>query len=120
MIIVVSIWLVLACGLLLSLLAFVLNARGVRVGTSAFVLLAFCFVFGAFQSFSLRTVSISQSVGMWLGFVFLPSVGVFAVSRIPTLRVKPWLLLLVGPLSYLVTMIVAMTVVNVIASSVSR
>ena len=117
MVIAVSIWLVLACGLLLSVLAFGLNARGVRVRTSALVMFAFCLAVGVFQGLRLETVSIAQSIAMWVGFVFLPAVAVFAISSIPALRLRPWLLLLVGPLSYFVAMFVAMTVVNVIASA---
>ncbi|MGB2717004.1 MAG: hypothetical protein WBC51_22670 [Vicinamibacterales bacterium] len=120
MMIAVSIWLLLACGLLLSVLAFALNARGVSLGRSAFVVLAFCLAFGLFQGFSLKTVSIRLSIAMWFGFVFLPALAVFAISRISALRANAWLLLLVGPLAYFVAMIVAMTVVNVIASGSAR
>jgi hypothetical protein len=110
----VSFWFVLACGLVLSILVFALNARGVSAATSGWILLTFCLITGAVQGIGLSRVSIAQSVGMWLGFIFLPSVAVFGISRLAFLRTKPWLLLIIGPISYLFAMIVTLTVANAI------
>ena len=119
MIIALSIDLVVGCGLLLSVLAFGLNARHVSAGRSALALLVFCLGAAVFQWLRLGTLSVGASIVMWLGFVFLPCAAVFAMSRIPAMRVKPWLLLLVGPLTYFVAIFAGLTLINGIASAIS-
>jgi hypothetical protein len=116
----VSLWLVIACGLLLTGLAFALNVRGVRLATSALVMLTVCVVIGAVQALGLRNVTLAQSVGMWLGFVALPAIAVLGVSRLPFVRTRTWALVLVGPVSYLFSMMVALTLFNIVASIISR
>lgn len=120
MLIAVSLSLVIACGLLLTGLALVLNVRGVGLATSAVAMLTVCVLIGAVQAVSLRNVTLAQSVGMWLGFVALPAIAVLGVSRIPLVRTRSWALLLIGPVSYLFSMMVAVTLFNLVASIISR
>ena len=61
-----------------------------------------------------------QDLQFWLLFVVIPAVVVYGVSRRKALRRRPWWLLLVGPLCFIVTVVAVMVLYNILFSSNSR
>jgi hypothetical protein len=104
--------------LLVSAVVTGLNARGMGVVASAGVMLVACVAVAMLQGFVLGSIgSIPQAIRMWVVFVFLPAAAVLAVSRLGLLRTKPWLLLLLGPISFITALIVVMIVHNILFAS---
>src|SRR5262245_2557928 len=102
-------------GLLALLNHFRVRTSVVLLATVAFVvLLALPMVSG------LSELPASQRFLIPVGCIVLPGLAVLAIARTTWLMTHPWWLLLVGPMSYLIVVIVAMTVHNVLASPVGR
>jgi hypothetical protein len=53
-----------------------------------------------------------QAVQHWVLFACVPSAVVFAVSRLGVLQARPWRLLIVGPLSFVVAATAVMVTYN--------
>ena len=105
-------------GLLISAALMWLNVGGVGVVPSAGVLLLSCVVVAVLQVYRMGSAgSILQATRIWILFVFLPAVAVLAVSRLPLLKAKPLLLLLLGPTSFLIAVVAVATVLNLVFAS---
>jgi hypothetical protein len=114
----VSLPIVVFFALLVSATLMLANARGLGVVASAGVLLLTCVVVEVVQGFRLGYGgSILQVIRIWLVFLILPAVGVLAVSRLPLLKMKPWLLLLLGPPSFMIALVVVVTAHNMLFAS---
>jgi hypothetical protein len=92
-----------------------LKIRGVGpVGAAAGTIVA-CVAVGIIQFFvSGQTVVSRQAVQFWLCFVLLPGAVVFGMSRLGWLRNSPWWLLLLGPLSFVLGVVLGMVTYNVL------
>jgi hypothetical protein len=86
--------------------------RGLSAG--ALVTLAICVAIGLLQLWASRSAPVVPPFfSLWLLSVLAPGAAVFAVSVLPFVLARPWSLLLLGPLSFLIGMIVAMTFFNI-------
>jgi hypothetical protein len=61
-----------------------------------------------------------RAFNLWVLCVLVPSAVVFAASRLNVLRTKPWWLMLVGPIVYVVGLLVVMTMYNILFASARR
>jgi hypothetical protein len=114
----VSVWFVLACALMVSSALAWLNRRSASALASAAATLAVSLGFAAFQFMAYRSAPLPPRLfTLWILWVLAPSAAVFAVSRLLAFRARPWLLMLAGPVSFLVGLIVAMTVYGVFVGS---
>jgi hypothetical protein len=114
----ISLWFVLACALIVSSTLVWLNRHGASVRASAAVTLAVCLGIAAFQFMEVRSGPLpTRFFSLWTLWVLAPSAVVFAVSRLPFARVRPWTLMLVGPVAFIVGLTVTMTVWNTLFAS---
>jgi NADH:ubiquinone oxidoreductase subunit K len=58
-----------------------------------------------------------QAVQSWLLFVSVPSAVLFAVSRLGVLESRPWLLLFLGPVLFVMAAVVATVMYNILFAS---
>ncbi len=95
-----------------------LNIRGAGpVGAAAGTIVA-CVAVGIIQFFVYGQAAVSlQEVQLWLRFVLLPGAVVFGLSRLGWLRNRPWWLLLLGPLSFVLGVVLVMVTYNVLFAS---
>lgn len=111
----VSIQFVLSYALIISAVLIWLNRRGTGAAPAAAVILALCVavavVEGSMGGFAIPT---RQVIQLWLGFVLLPSLAVLGLSRAGFLNRRPWLLLIAGPISFVVAILVFGTVLNIL------
>ena len=95
-----------------------LNIRGAGILEAAGGTLVVCVAIAVIQSVAVRSVSFArQAVQYWGLFVFLPSVVVFGVSRVGVLQARPWGLLLLGPLAFVVAAAAVMVAHNMLFAS---
>ena len=115
MMIAISLPLIAAYSLVVSGALVWLRKSGVAAIPSAVITLAICLAIGAVQVLAARSAPLSKLVfSVWGLSVLAPSAVVFAVSRLNLVRARPWSLLLLGPVSFVVGMVVAMTVYNIL------
>ena len=118
MMIAVSLPMLLLFAVLVSAIVMWLNARGVGVVASAGVILVTCTVVAVLQRFTPGSIRFTpQGIRIWVVFVLLPAVSVLAISRLGLPKTKPWLLLLFGPTAFIVTLVIVMTVHNMLFAS---
>lgn len=99
-----------------------LNRRGVGTVGAAAGTLAVCVAIAVIQFFAFGPATLSrQAVQQWLLFVLVPGAVVFAASRLSVLQNRPGWLLLLGPISFLIAVVVVITAHNILfASTPSR
>jgi hypothetical protein len=118
MMVAISLWVVLACALMVSSALVWLNKRSASALASAAETLAVCLAIAAFQFMGFRSGPLStRFFNVWSLWVLAPSAVVFGVSRLPLVRARPWLLMLAGPVSFIVGLTVAMTAYNILLAS---
>jgi lysylphosphatidylglycerol synthetase-like protein (DUF2156 family) len=111
----VSLPFVVAYAVLVSTIVMWLNHRSTSAARTAAVLLALCLVIAFVQLLSRGlAMSAGQTIQMWLMFVLLPTAAVWGLSRADFLVKRPWLLLLVGPIAFVLALIVFTTALNVV------
>ena len=109
----VSLPFVLGYALLASVVVMWLNRRGASAVTSGGVLLAVCIVIAVAHVFPRGlAMSTRQAIQLWLVFVLLPSAAVWGVSRAQFLMIRPAWLLFVGPMTFIVALVVFATASN--------
>ena len=114
----ISLQFLLTNALVLSFVLAALNHLRARATVTATVTIV-CVVVSALYSFGgASSLSTRQAIVLALGVLLVPSLAVFAVSRINWLLVRPWWLLGLGPVSYLVASIVSMIAHNAFASRI--
>jgi hypothetical protein len=79
-----------------------INRRDVGVVGAGIVALTASVVVTAVVLLVFTPVSPRQAIHDWLQFVPLPGLVVFGASRSGIFRTRPWLLLLVGPLAFVI------------------
>jgi len=95
-----------------------LNGRVVGTVASAGVLLAVCIVVAVVEALALGPATPTrQAIRLWLLFVCLPAAAVLAVSRLGFLNTRPWLLLLLGPISFVIALVVVTILHNLLIAS---
>jgi len=114
----VSLPLLVLDALLISAVLMWWNIRGVSAVASAGAVLAACVVVAVVQVFALgAAIPTRQAIQHWVLFVFLPAAAVLAVCRFGFLNTRPWLLLLLGPISSVMALVVVVTVHNILLAS---
>lgn len=95
-----------------------LNMRGAGpIGAAAGTIVA-CITVGIILFLLYGQAVVTRyAVQLWLFFSWLPSVLVFGMSRLAWLRNSPWWLLLLGPLSYVFGVVLAMMSCNAFYTS---
>jgi hypothetical protein len=94
------------------------NKFGRGALANALVTLAPCVAIGLIHLLASRSAPASfPFFSAWALSVLVPSIGVFAVSVLPVARARPWSLMLLGPVSFLVGMIVSVTLFNILFGS---
>jgi hypothetical protein len=97
-----------------------LNRRGVGAVGAAAGTLAVCVAVSLIQFFALGPATLSrQAVQLWLLFVCVPSAVVFGVSRFGVLQARPGWLLCLGPISFVMAVVVVMVTYNILLASSS-
>lgn len=115
MVVALSLPLLLLYGLAISAVLMWLKRHGVGAVASAGVTLAVCIAVAVVQGFALGPgIPTMQSVRLWVVFVCLPAAAVFAVSQLGFLSTRPWLLLVVGPIAFLIALVFVMTLHNIL------
>jgi len=112
--------------LLVSVILIILNRRRVGVAGSAAATIAVCLVLAAaclvLALVEFRNVStgaaIRLAVQYWLIFLCVPSAVVFGLSRSGLLRRHAWLLLLAGPISFIITGVVVAGILHMFIPSI--
>ncbi|MGA2260545.1 MAG: hypothetical protein ABSH28_03810 [Acidobacteriota bacterium] len=105
--------------LLVSATLIIVSKRRVGVAGSAAAIIALCLVLAFVEFRDLSTgAAVRQAVQYWLIFLCVPSAVVFALSRSGLLRRRAWLLLLAGPISFVLTIVVVVSVLHMFFPSV--
>lgn len=118
MMIAISLWFVLACAFIVSSALAWLNRQDASAVASAAGTLAVCLLIAAYQFRDFNSGPLlTGRFTLWSLWVLAPSSVVFAVSRLHFVRVRPWSLMLVGPVSFVIGLTVAMTVYNILFAS---
>ena len=95
-----------------------LNMRGTGIVGAAGGTLLVCIAIAVIQSVAFGSVPLTrQAVQYWGLFVLLPSAVVFAVSRVGLLQARPWSLLFLGPLTFVVAVTAVMVTYNILFAS---
>jgi hypothetical protein len=109
----------LAGSLLLSAILIILNRRRVGVAGSAAATIALCLVLPLVEFRNVSTgAAIRLVVQYWLIFLCLPSAVVFGLSRSGLLRRRAWLLLVAGPISFIVAGVVVASILHMFIPSI--
>jgi len=97
--------------LLVSAILILLNKLKVGIVGSAAATIALCLILGLveFRNLSIGAV-IHKAIPFWFIFLCMPSAAVFGISRLGLLRHRAWLLLLAGPISFFITIVVVVTI----------
>jgi hypothetical protein len=91
------------------------NLRGAGILAAAGGTLVVSLVVAVIQSVALGSLPLTrQAVQYWGLFVLLPSAVVFAVSRAGFLVARPWALVFVGPITFIVVVTAVMVTYNVL------
>ncbi len=94
------------------------NKIGGGALAGAVVTLAVCVAIGLVQLWASRSTPVSPPFfRLWGLCVLAPSTAVFVVSVLPFVRARPGSLLLLGPISFLIGMMFAMTLFNIQSGS---
>lgn len=103
----ISLPFLLAYALLVSAILSALNKRGASTGLAAAAAAGTCLlpVLEVCVTTSGPVVAARQQLLFWLLFICLPTGVVVAVSRVGMMRNRPWGLLVVGPLSFLLSLV---------------
>jgi hypothetical protein len=111
----VSLEFVVGYALLASAVVMWLNHRRTSAVRSGAVLLALCLLIAGAHLFPRgHAMPTRQAIQLWLVFVLLPSATVWGVSRAEFLMIRPWLLLILGPITFIVALVVFGTAANVL------
>ena len=95
-----------------------LNRRGAGILGAAGGTLMLCIALGLVQSVAFWSSPLAkQAIQSWALFVVLPSAFVFAVSRLGIVQARPWGFLFLGPLTFVVAVILVTVVYNVLFAS---
>jgi hypothetical protein len=95
-----------------------LNVRGAGVLSAAGGTVVACVAIAVIQSIAFGSVPLTRpGVQYWGVFVLLPSAAVLAVSRIGILQARPWALLFLGPLTFVVAVTAVMVTYNILFAS---
>jgi len=95
-----------------------LNMRGSGVLAAAGGTMAACVAIAVIQSVAFGSMPVTRpAVQYWGLFVFLPSAVVFVVSRVGILQARPWALLFLGPLTFVVAVTAVMVTYNILFAS---
>jgi hypothetical protein len=98
---------------LISAVLIVLNRRGVGVTVSGGATIAISLVLVMVQWLPFGAGgSVRQFLQSWLFLVLVPSAAVFALSRFRVFIDRPWLLLLLGPISFVVALVSVVIALN--------
>ena len=98
-----------------------LNSRGTGILWAAGWTLLGCVAILLIQSVAFGAVPVTkQVIHFWGLFVFLPSAVLMAVSRLGIVQARPWSLLLLGPLTFVVAVTAMMVAYNVLFASSPR
>lgn len=114
----ISLPFLIGCSLAVSAVLIWLNMRGAGILGAAGGTLVVCIAIAVIQSVAFGSVPLTrQAVQYWGLFVFLPSAVVFAVARVAILQARPWSLLFVGPLTFVVAVTAVMVTYNILFAS---
>jgi hypothetical protein len=107
--------------LAISAMLIILSKLHVGLAGSAAAIIALCVIL-AFVEFRISGAgfSVRQAFQGWLIFLCVPSAVVFALSRAGILRHHAWLLVLAGPISFFLTVVVVVSVLNAYFPSIFR
>ena len=95
-----------------------LQIRGVGIGGRIVTTLVACIAILAIQLFTSGHLVVSRlAIQVWLLFVLLPCMAVYAVSRMAWVPHHPLWLLLVGPLAFIVAVLLVMVAYNIAFAS---
>ena len=100
--------------MLASVVAMCLNLRRTSAVASGGVVLALCIVIGVLYLVRGLPIPASQALQLWLVFVSLPCAAVWGLSRVELLIIRPWLIVLVGPIAYGVAVVVSATTFSIL------
>jgi hypothetical protein len=107
--------------LLVSAVLILLNKLKVGIVGSAAAVIALCLVLGLIENRNLNTgAAMIVAFRFWLIFLCVPSAVVFGISRSGLLRRRSWLLLLAGPVSFLITIMVVVNILGMLTPSLFR
>lgn len=95
-----------------------LNLRHAGILGAAGGTLVVCIAIAVIQSVAFGSVQLTKdAVRGWVLFVLLPSAVVVVVSRAGFLQARPWALLFLGPLTFLVAVTAVMITYNILFAS---
>jgi hypothetical protein len=98
---------------IVSAILVALNRGGFGVVVSAGAVIVACLIVGLMQYLSPGTANGPRAVQLWFLLLCVPMVAVFAVSRFGVVENRPWLLLLLGPLSFVFTQALVVVGLNI-------
>lgn len=111
----VSLQFVVGYAVLVSAVVMWLNRRSPSAASTAGVLLALCIVIAVVHLLPRGlAMPARQAIQIWLVFVLLPTAAVWGLSRADFLVNRPWVLLLVGPIAFMMALIVFGTAFNAV------
>jgi hypothetical protein len=117
----ISLPLLIAYSLILSIVLMWLNRRGLGAGRAMVGTIAACIAIALIQWFAIGPATLSRRMlSHWLVFVCVPAVVVFAASRLSLLQTRPAWLVFLGPLLFLATVVVVAIGYNVVFASTAR
>jgi hypothetical protein len=114
----VSLPFVVGYSLLISVLLMWQNSRGASITGAVASMVAAAILLEVFELVTAPRFALArQGIQSWLFFFVLPSLAILWTSRLAAVRSRPWLLLVLGPLSHIVAMVVVMTAYNAVFAS---
>jgi len=110
----VSLPFLLGCAVAISIVLLWLNRIGVGAAWAAAATVAVCVAIALVQSVMLGGFPFTrQAVQIWTLLVLVPGLALFAASRLDVFHSRPWLLLLAGPLLFLLATTAGIIMYNV-------
>jgi hypothetical protein len=111
----ISLWYVIACSLVVSSVLASMNSRGVGLlgaaGAAAIALVALVLI----DAIGSGTLPLSRQTTWVLGLCILfPSTVLIAVSRLAVFHTYPWMLLVAGPIAFVVAVVMVMIAYNML------
>jgi len=103
--------------LILSLALAVLNKNGVGGSLTAVVALGLCVLVPAILAPGIRRQPMGiHNVRLWVLWAVVPTAAVVALSRLQMFQRHPWWLLLVGPIAFLIAVVIAFSAHNIMVA----
>ena len=117
----ISLGYLVACSLVVSTVLLWVNLHGLGTLGAAGAAAMACIAIPLVQSLAAGAVPLSkQGWQAWTLFLFAPSAVLFLASRIGFLRATPWMLLLVGPITFIVAATAVMIGYNILLAGRHR